>query len=347
VRPRGRRAVTRAAVLLASGLSLAACTSPGATVVTGHPSISINVPLGISACTTSGSCVALGDSAASAGPSTTGEYLSASGRWRALPTPQLHSAALGAAACWRDGCLIGGTSSSSGDLLWRYESASRTLSAVTAPPLGVDVTALSCFAPRTCAVADSPGALLDSRLSFTADAGRTWSTPSDVPWSSGRAITSLACVDGLHCLAAAVEWVSTGGPAPPTVLEVTRDGGVTWSAVSLPARVQRLSSLSCTARHCEALATTATGVAWAQSRAGGVGWTLRHLTGTALAMGCTPQDRCVIAGVSHQRPWLAVTRGSTWSLVKVRYVPSSFVAAACGSSRCALVAPSTVASLTL
>ena len=74
--------------LFGAALALSACNSPAPGVtVTGQPSISIDVPLGLAACTGSNSCVALGTSALASAPPVTAQYLRANGHWSALATP--------------------------------------------------------------------------------------------------------------------------------------------------------------------------------------------------------------------------------------------------------------------
>jgi hypothetical protein len=341
-----RRRCGRTAGLVAAALVFAGCNaSPTSAPVTGHPSISIEVPLAMTACTGSGSCVALGTSAADTGPAITAQYQRANGRWAVLTTPSATSDTFLTSACWRTGCLIGGTSPSSGDLLWRYRASDSTVSAVAGPPLGTVVTALSCFGVESCALLDSTGPGSDSRLSVTTDGGATWSTPADIAWSKGVSAFAMACTSALNCVVAA-EPVSQSGGAPASLVEVTTDGGITWQSPVIPSSILTIKTLTCSAHHCDALVNVGNAVEWAHSREFMAGWTLHRLTGSASAMACTPRGHCVIVGTSHGAPWLATTTGPRSSTKTLRYVPSPFTAVACGVSVCAISAPSTVATVT-
>jgi len=341
-----RRRFAPVAAAISSALVFAACTtSPTGTVVIGHPSISIEVPLSMTACTGSGSCVALGTSAAGTGPAITAQYLRATGTWAVLKTPPATSDTFLTSACWRTGCLIGGTSPSSGELLWRYRAGDSTLTAVAGPPLGTVATALSCFDALSCALLDSTGPGSDSRLSVTTDGGTTWSTPADIAWSKGYSAFSISCTNELTCVVAAQAAGQNGG-APAWLVEVTTDGGITWQSPVIPPSIAAIKSLTCLAHHCDALVVVGDAVEWAHSRELAPGWTLHRLSGTASAMACTPRDHCVIVGTSHGAPWLATTTASTWSSQTLRYVPSPLTAVACGVSVCAVSAPSTVATVT-
>lgn len=342
-----RHRFARTAVVASASLVFAACNSSPATVaVIGHPSISIQVPLTLTACTTSDSCVALGTSALGTGPAATAQDRRANGTWVVLHTPATRSATIVTSSCWHSGCLFAGTSPSAGDLVWRFREGDPTLATLPAPPLGVIVTSLSCFGQHECVLIDSPSLSGNSRLVVTTDGGVSWSTPADLPWSSGLYVNAFACVNTRDCVAAAVPAVSAGLAQRPPPLEVTHNGGITWHATSLPPGTERLTSLSCFTHHCDALIGTAHGVEWGHSRALGSGWVVRRLSGTASAMACTPSSHCVIVGTLHGKPWLATTSGSSRTTRSLRYAPASFTAAACGASLCALSAPSTVATLT-
>ncbi len=333
-------------VLVSAAVVFAACnSSPVGAPVVGHPSISIEVPLSMAACTGSGSCVALGTSASGIGPAIAAQFRRSDGTWAVLRTPPAASDTFVTSSCWRTGCLIAGTSPSSGDLVWRYRAGDPTLSVVAPPPLGTVVTALSCFGAQTCVLIDATGAAGDSRLSVTTDGGTSWSTPADITWSTGHDVFSIACTDALNCVAVAKPAGQSGG-APASLVEVTNDGGITWAAPSIPSNVTTIGAVTCFGHHCDALVDVGGTTEWAYSRGFASRWTLHRLSGVAAAMACTPTGHCVIVGSLHSAPWLATTSGSTWSTKSLRYVPSPFSAAACGTSLCAVSAPSTVATLT-
>ncbi|HVB70620.1 MAG TPA: hypothetical protein VND83_03840 [Acidimicrobiales bacterium] len=340
-----RRRCGRAAILVSAAVVFAACnSSPAGAPVIGHPSISIEVPLAMTACTGTGSCVALGTSASGTGPAIAAQYRRGDGTWAVLRTPPATSDTFVSSSCWRTGCLIAGTSPTSGDLIWRYRAGDPSLGAVTTPPLGTIATAVSCFGAQSCVLIDTTGPGADSRLSVTTNGGTSWSTPADITWSAGDDIFSIACTDPLNCVVAATPAGPPGG-APAPLVEVTNDGGITWNAPSIPANVLTMEALTCFAHHCNALVDVGGTTEWAHSRGFARRWTLHRLSGMAVAMACTPTDHCVIVGTLHDAPWLATTSGSTWSTKPLRYVPSALTAAACGTSVCAVSAPSTVATL--
>jgi len=341
-----RRRLGHATVLVSAAVVFAACnSSPAGAPVVGHPSISIEVPLAMTACTGSGSCVALGTSATGVGPAIAAQYRRADGAWAVLRAPSAASDTFVTSSCWRTGCLIAGTSPASGDLVWRYRAGDPTLRAVPAPPLGTVVTALSCFGVQSCVLVDTTGSGGDSRLSVTTDGGASWSTPADITWSAGDDVFSISCTDALNCVVAAKPAGQPGG-APASLVEVTSDGGITWRAPSIPSDVVTIGALTCFSHHCDALVDVGGTTEWAHSRGLASRWTLHRLSGAAAAMACTPTGHCVIVGTLHSSPWLATTSGSASSTKSLRYVPSPFTAAACGTSLCAVSAPSTVATLT-
>lgn len=343
--PLTRRRAGGALALAAAGLALAACNpSNSSFTVTGHPSISIEVPLALTACTATNSCVALGTSALTSDPPVTAQYRANDGRWSALRAPAVSGSTLTTSSCWRTGCLIGGATAA-GDLLWRYDARGPSISAVGGPALGAGVVALSCFGPGECALVDVTGVNGGARLVVTSDAGASWSTPEDLSVPDGYRVTALACVDTLDCLVVQTPAGTDSDVRRNLLLARTGDGGITWLDATAPPGAVALTSLECFARGCDALASTSHGVAWARSRALGRGWTLHRLTAAATSLACTPAGHCVIVGSTDRGPWLATTSGDRVTTGVLRYVPAALTAAACGTTLCVLSGPSTVASL--
>ena len=308
-------------------------------MVVGFPSRSIAVPLGVAACTTSNSCIALGTSGSDVGLSSVGELRSPDGRWTSLAVPAAPSSLVTTAACWQSGCLIGGTQPT-GDLLWTYDATTRTVAPSATPHAGQGVNALSCFGVASCAVIDSLGVAQGSRISFTSDGGATWTTPLALPWTIGDPVTTVACSDALHCLVAAT---ATGGRA---LVEVTVDGGVTWTVLSTSPSWNALSSLSCTGRKCVGLASTSDGAVIERTQTFGRLWSGVTVVERANALACTSYTKCVVAGqTTSNGPWLATLSHRTLHRTPLQYVPTALTDAACGAKVCVAIGVSTVLAL--
>lgn len=296
------------------------------------------MPLRTVACTSTGVCVAVGTSGADTGTTSAGEVRSAAGPWRSLEVPAAPSSQLTTSSCWSDGCLFGGAQPS-GDLVWYYSTLTRTTTAVHPPARGSDVSQLSCFAGSACALVDSTGVAAGARLSFTSDAGATWSTSVAVTSTDSR-VTGLSCASASDCLAV----LSTANGA--SSIESTSDAGHTWTTVSTPASWTLISSLSCHALACWALVGTANGLRFARSRDGGLTWRSFALDAQANATACTTQGHCVLVGQSGpSRAWLATLSGKTLNTRSLRYVPSPLNDVACGAKVCAAIAVSTLVAL--
>ena len=328
------------AALLAGALVLAGCgTTARVAAIAGTPSISIAVPLRTVACTGTGTCVAVGASGADTGPATAGEYRAATGPWRALPVPAAPSSQVIASSCWSDGCLFGGARPS-GDLVWYYDALTRTMSEVRSPAGGSDVSQLSCFAASSCALVDTTGIAAGARISFSTDAGATWTHPVDVTMAGGARVTALSCTSASDCL------VVVTSPNSTSSIESTSDAGGTWTSVAIPATWQLVSSLSCHALDCAALVGAASGPRFARSRDGGLTWRSTALSDQANAAACTAQGRCVLVGQSgpHQA-WLATVVNKKLKSRALQYVPSPLNDVACGARTCAAIAVSTLVAL--
>ena len=306
--------------------------------VIGTPSSSIDVPLANVACTTSGSCIAAGGDDSSAAPSSVVEVRHANGTWSALTTPDTLSQSITSASCWSDGCLVGGTQSSL-DSIWSYLQRGESLIVATAPHAGRGVSTIDCFADATCAVVDTTGITGSSRLAFTSDAATTWSVPTPLTWTVGDAVTALSCTDELNCLVAAAT------SSHHVILEATHDGGITWTARTVPSTWWTLTSLTCEKLNCVALVNTSTSSLVARTTTFGRVWRSAALANTASSLACARLSRCVVAGTTpSQGPWLATLKGLRATTVALKYVPSPLIDAACGVKVCAAVAASTVLS---
>ncbi|HUX05387.1 MAG TPA: hypothetical protein VMV53_10850 [Acidimicrobiales bacterium] len=329
-----------AVALLASGLVLAGCgTTAAVTTIAGTPSISIAVPLRTVACTATGICVAVGTSGADAGITSAGEDRSATGAWRSLEVPAAPSSQLTTSSCWNDGCLFGGAQPS-GDLVWYYNALTRTTTSVRPPARGSDVSQLSCFAPSSCALVDATGVAAGARLSFTTDAGATWSPPVGVTSTAGTRVTGLSCTSASDCLAVLTTTHATSS------IESTSDAGRTWTTVVTPTSWTFVSSLSCHALNCSALVGASSGLRFARSRDGGVTWRSFALDTQANAVACTATGRCVLVGQNGPlHAWLATLVHKKLSTRALQYVPSPLDDVACGARVCAAIAVSTLVAL--
>ena len=112
------------------------------------------------------------------------------------------------------------------------------------------------------------------------------------------ALSGVSCATHLLCWS-----VGTGAAAAPATgdvgtIDVSRNGGKTWSPEVVPAVVQSLSAISCpTARRCLAVRhATASAAAVVATRDGGVTWVLAHSPAGALditGVQCTPAGGCL------------------------------------------------------
>lgn len=326
----------------AAALLLAGCTTTHKVShprVVAIPSVSIALPLHVVACTTSNSCVAVGANGAPLAPSAVGEIRRSNASWSGLALPPAVSALVSSASCWNSGCLIAG-SQSSGDLVWAYSSLHGTVTALSAPAGGSDVSAVNCFADSSCAIIDNTGITGDSRISFTSDGAGTWTPPVPVAWSNNDAVTALSCRDALNCLVAATT------PQSQVVVESTSDGGITWAANTVPPSWTTLSSLWCSAQHCVALATTTSESQMVRTHTFGQTWNAETLNASVNALACSSLSRCVLVGQNGNRTaWLATSDHSKVSPKLLRYAPSPLISVACGAKICAAVGASTVLAL--
>jgi hypothetical protein len=189
-------------------------------------------------------------------------------------------------------------------------------------------------------VIDSLGVAEGSRISFTTDGGASWTLPLPMSWSIGDPVTAASCSDALNCLVAAT---AAGGRA---LVEVTLDGGVTWSVRSTSPAWNSLSSLVCKGLLCVGLASTSHGSVIERSQTFGRLWSGVALDQRANALACTSHTTCVVAGQTpSSASWLATLHHRVLTIASLRYVPTPLTSVACGAKVCAAIGVSTVLAL--
>jgi hypothetical protein len=339
---RMRRVTTLVGVLAIAALALTSCGATKAASVTrldGTPAASISVPLSVVACTPYDFCVVAGTSSNSAGSSAVAEGVPAHGPWKNVVLPQATTPVLSSASCSIGACLLGG-SSAGRDLLWSYDAPTETVTSATPPAGGTGINALTC-SKTNCALVDAAiqGGL--PRLSLSADDGVTWTTPLSVAWASHETVTTLACTSLFDCIVGAIS------STRQLSLEVTHDGGVSWNALTPPAKLGVLTSLTCTFSRCVALSTSSGGSSIAFSDDFGQRWTTTRLAAQVNALSCDETSRCVVVGEqSNGAAWLAnaLRHGDKFVLTtaSLRYVPTPLLGVSCGNDSCSAVGVTTL-----
>jgi hypothetical protein len=330
------------AFLGVGALVLASCAStPVASQrLSGTPALSISVPLTGVGCTLIDVCFAVGTSSASVGPNAVGEFSTPRGRWFALSLPTSPSPLITSIACSQSNCLVAG-SQPGRDLLWRFDATDHALSVATPPPGGVGVDALNCDG-LNCALVDTSAQVGVPRFSFSADEGLSWTNPLTMSWAKGDTITTLACVAVFDCVVGALT------PRHQFVLNVTRDGGVTWNERTTPRAWTTMTSLTCAQLRCVALASTAHSSLLIRSNTFARTWTDVTLAQRANALACSASSTCVVVGQrTSETPWLATLREGATVSASLRYVPTPLLNVACGTKRCAAIAITTVLNVPL
>jgi hypothetical protein len=317
-------------------LALASCANATSLHVTGLPSIGISVPLRTSACTLSGSCIAVGTTGSNAVPTSVGEYREPDGAWSSLVVPSAPSSLITSASCLATECLIGGIQPS-GNLLWNYNASSQSVAALASLRSGQGIRALSCFGVSSCAAVITDGVNTVSKIAFSTDDGATWSTQTPLPWSMNETVTDMACTNSLDCI------VSATNLSNSLDLEVTLDGGVTWTQRMTRSSWTDFTSLTCSKRDCVGLASSNTKSYAVTTATFGRHWLATALPAAANALACTSLSRCVVVGQKGpDRPWFATDDNGQLNIATLQYVPSPLISVACAHKVCTANGVSTV-----
>jgi hypothetical protein len=331
---------TIAALVLASCGTAAVAPQP---LVSGVPSISIAVPLTSVGCTTN-TCVAIGTSTTDAAPMTVGEVRGASGGWKVVGTPvDTSTVDIQGSSCWTDTCMFVGQDAS-GDVVWRYDASTDSVSPVNAPTGGIAVDAVSCYATLSCAtIDDATGS--GPRFETTSDGGATWSTPLALP-QTGDTIRSLACSSSMNCIVVVASSNDAIG------IYATIDGGATWvqRTSSAAAAWETLTSLTCRKLVCVGIAEQQSGWHIVRTATLGRTWSVKSAfsvaANTAPTFACATLRSCALGGTKDgSTPWLATYIDGALKTQKLKYVPSPILKLACGHKVCAGVGVTTLLTL--
>jgi photosystem II stability/assembly factor-like uncharacterized protein len=130
---------------------------------------------------------------------------------------------------------------------------------------------------------------------------------------SMNSVASVSCADADHC------WAVGLGTGATAAIDVTTDGGVHWSAQSVPSTVTVLASVSCGGRlECVAVgAAGAAGAVLTTSHRDRI-WVLRQSPTNAaavVAVDCTSVHRCLAIATDGSASWGSVStdEGATWT----------------------------------
>jgi hypothetical protein len=148
-------------------------------------------------------------------------------------------------------CALLGLDSTGGAVFLMTSDGGQTWSSQRAPSqlrsTGGFVSAFDCVSPRSCtAVVASPDRPTGTPAGFsftTSDGGQTW-TRATLP--GGLVPGGLACTDGGDCAVTGYNPAASAGDAGGAAAAYSIDGGVTWTAATLPAGTNPLHSVACT-----------------------------------------------------------------------------------------------------
>lgn len=330
------RRTGRSALLLTGALLLVGCTTvPVALGAVGVPSLSLNAPLTTVACTSTGTCIALGASGTANAPTTTAQIRNHKGVWSTLNVPAASVASFYSGSCATTRCYFGGARSS-GELLWSINADNGHVNSLTGPAGGLVIRDLSCVSDSDCTALDVAANNL-IRLSYTTNAGATWSAPRTLRWA-WETNTVLSCIAVTHC------YLASTSPAHVVTLRQTLDGGALFTTVPTPVTWRSLTALQC-ALQCTALVNSAsTSVVTTQGSLNA--WHQTALSFDATALSCAPVTLCLAVGQlkDHTSAMVQWTPKGVHS-VALTYVPSALTDVACQPAVCVAIGVTTVVSL--
>jgi hypothetical protein len=326
--------------VLAASLLLAACGATASTItpLVGEPSLNISVPLSVGGCDGVNVCYTVGTTGFSATPNAAGEVISHGATWHALIAPDASDTVLTASGCWRNGCLVGG-SSALGDVVWLLEGVHVTV--ISGPSGGRGVEAISCYQTLTCDLVDI-GTTGNVRFSSTTNGGTSWSTPLTVTTTPLVTVLAMSCDGATSCVITG----TTGSETNLHAFSLSVNGATsTVSTMTMPPSWSQLTSVFCQPEHCVALAKTSDGVTTVvASIDGGATWLAqtKQPDHSPSAMACTTWRNCVaISDAPRSSGRLLVEQAGSWSDRTVHYIAGPLNSVGCGLTRCVVISNTT------
>jgi photosystem II stability/assembly factor-like uncharacterized protein len=227
--------------------------------------------------------------------------------------------------------------------VWRYDAVTHSIAVEHGASGATGIAAVSCYAAASCAIIDS--AKSGARFLTTDDGGATWSSPVSLGIPSSDSVASLACSSPVTCMA------SFGNSSNGIDVDVTNDGGQTWTLRTDSSTVTwaALTSLDCVGRSCVGLAKISFG--WRVMRTDNLGKSWKKVApvqGPIVSLACTSLEYCVVGGTKSLQtstPYLATVASNVVTPVTLKYVPSPISDVACGSRICAAIGVTTVLTL--
>ena len=136
---------------------------------------------------------------------------------------------------------------------------------------------------------------------MSTDGGHSWA--KQAVESGSTSFSGVDCPTISICLAVGNETSGSNPPLRSALVEATSNGGVRWTAQSLPSGVSNLGSLSCaTQSYCQAVGTARSGAPTALSTStGGATWHAEQLPAglkTISAIACPAANQCWATGTT-------------------------------------------------
>ncbi len=170
-------------------------------------------------------------------------------------------------------------------------------------------------------------------------ASPTWSVAASYP-APAASLNGVACPSATTCFAVGVLGSSTGS------IDVTANGGTTWTTQTVPAGTGALAGIACpTTSTCEAVgqSTSSRGIVLGTTN-GGTTWTAQSVPSGSVALdgvSCPSAANCVAVGVTSGGVGVVLSTangGTTWSKRTVPGGTGTLASVSCASSSvCAAV----------
>ena len=251
-------------------------------------------------CFNASTCVAVGDGA-------TVRSIDGGKTWTSSTIPSKDTTLLGVSCSTSTMCVsVGVSPSSSGPFAGQLLTSSDGGTSWTAPALPASIGGLGsvdCPSSTFCVA-------VGSSVVVSVDGGTTWSLRT-VKGGSG-VLRSVSCLSATSCVAVGGNPAVAQNPNSSAYEDVTTDGGVTWTSLSLPAGSATLDVVSCSKSGCEAAGSSYNGAPTpVLVTSSGNTWTLNQsLSSSATAfsaLSCTSATTCVFVGENGTSPITVAT----------------------------------------
>ena len=233
-------------------------------------------------------------------------------------------------------CLVVGQATSSTQAVLATTDGGSTWSAQTVPSVTGELYGISCVGTTHCVAVGYETTAHAGNVIATTDGGSTWAA-EDLTSAGVGGLRAISCTSATRCMAV--------GGYENGWIEITSNGGSSWTPVSAPASTAGLQSVSCPSRtDCFAAPFVRGSSAIDATTNGGSTWTVQSIPSqndSIAAITCPTTSHCLAVGSTTATKQLVLATtddGTSWTAQTIPAATGTLESVSCPSTtRCVAV----------